>query len=598
MRCLEYPFDPAMILQKKRALRRELLAQDGLVPKRVAIVGGSTVGEIKNILELFLLNAGLRPEIYTGGYARYYEELTFDADGALAAFAPDVIYIHTSVHDLDGLPLQTDTPEQAEEKFAAACARWQGMWRAAQRFGCPIIQNNFELPDTRVMGSLDAVDPRGRVRFVRRMNAMLADWAAATPHFYLHDLCWLAASVGLDRWSSPAAWHAYRYALDVQYIPLLCHSVAGVIKSIFGKNKKGVVLDLDNTLWGGVIGDEGPEGVSLGDESPEGRAYTAFQRYLKELSGMGVLLNVSSKNEDAAARAGFGRPDSVLREEDFLCFRANWEPKPQNVAEIARQLNLLPDSLVFLDDNPAERALMRQSLPGVAVPELGSPEEYVRVLDRGGWFEPTALSADDRRRVEMYRQNRQRAEQAQSFADYGDYLRSLAMRCELEAFDAPHLERITQLINKTNQFNLTTRRYTAAETAACAQDPACLTLYGRLTDRFGDNGIVTAVIGRQTGGTLEIELWVMSCRVFQRGLEYAVFDRLVELCRARGVQTIVGRYRPTAKNLPAAGFYATIGFDKTSENPEETVFRYAVPERRAPLNTVIEVSPPAREPAR
>ena len=588
MRCFDYPFDPAFILQKKRALRRELLASEGLVPKKVAILSGSTVGEIKNILELFLLNAGIRPEFYVGGYALFYEELTFDADGALAAFAPDVIYVHTSARNLGNLPLQTDTPEQAEEKFAAECARWQGMWKAAARFGCPVVQNNFELPGLRVMGSMDAVDPHGRVRFVNRMNAMLADWAAATPNFYLHDLCWLSASVGVDSWCAPAAWYAYKYALDMQYIPLLCHSVANIIKSIFGKNKKGVVLDLDNTLWGGVIGDDGPEGVELGNETPTGMAYTAFQSYLKELSGMGVLLNVCSKNEEAAAKAGFERADSVLKADDFLCFKANWEPKSRNIDAIAREINILPDSLVFLDDNPAEREIVRQELPTVTVPELAAPEEYARVLDRGGWFEATAVSADDRRRGEMYRQNLQRAAARQSFGNYEDYLRSLEMRCELGPFDTPHAERITQLINKTNQFNLTTRRYTAAEVEALMNDPACVTLYGRLLDKFGDNGIVTALIGRQTGDALDIELWIMSCRTFKRNLEYALFDRLVDVCRERGIKTINGIYLPTAKNLLVADFYATIGFEKISGGETGSVFRYTVPAERTPLNTVME----------
>jgi len=589
LQCLEYPFDSAMILAKKRALRRELLGQEGLVPKRVAILSGSTVGEIKNILELFLLNAGIQPTFYVGDHARFYEDGMFDASGALAAFAPDVIYMHTSVRNLEHLPLQTDTPEEAERKFQTETKRWMGLWRALQRFGCPIIQNNFELPDVRVMGHLDAVDVHGHVRFVSLMNNMTSLWAAQMPNFYLHDLCWLSASVGLEKWCSPAAWYAYQYAQAVECIPLLCHSVANIIKSLFGKNKKGVALDLDNTLWGGVIGDDGAEGVALGEESPAGRAFSAFQRYLKELSGIGVLLNVASKNEDSAARSGFARPDSVLHTDDFICFKANWEPKPRNVAAIAKELNLLPESLVFLDDNPAERALMRRELPEVAAPELAAPEEYVRLLDRGGWFEPTAISDDDRKRAEMYRQNHQRAEAEASFSDYNEYLRSLAMRCELGAFDAPHLERITQLINKTNQFNLTARRYTAAETAACAADPACLTLYGRLSDRFGDNGIVTAVIGEIADDTLTIALWVMSCRVFQRGLEYAVFDRLCELCRARGLRTIRGIFCPTAKNLPAAGFYATMGFEKISETPEATVYRFSVPETQEPLNRVMEV---------
>ncbi|MBD5101276.1 MAG: HAD-IIIC family phosphatase [Subdoligranulum sp.] len=590
MRCLEYPFDSAMILQKKRALRRELLAQEGLVPKKIAILSGSTVGEIKNILELFLLNAGIQPTFYVGEYARFYEEGMFDPSGALAAFKPDVIYLHTSVHNLGNLPAQTDSPEQAEQKLRAETQRWMQLWRAMQRFGCPIIQNNFELPDVRVMGSLDAVDIRGRVRFVNRMNDMTALWAEKTPGFYMHDLCWLSASEGVGRWCSPAAWCAYQYALDVPYIPVLCHSLANIVKSIFGKNKKGVVLDLDNTLWGGVIGDDGAEGVALGEESPAGRAFTAFQRYLKELSGMGVLLNVSSKNEDAAARAGFARADSVLKTEDFLCFNANWDPKPRNVEAIAKTINILPESLVFLDDNPVERDLMRQTLPGVAAPELTAPEEYVRILDRGGWFEPTAISDDDRRRSEMYRQNAQRAAEVQSFENYDDYLRSLAMRGEFGAFDAAHLERITQLINKTNQFNMTTRRYTAAEIEALCADPAYLTLYGRLADKFGDNGIVTAMIGHQQGETLEIDLWIMSCRVFKRNLEQTLFDQIVAACKARGVKTIVGRFLPTAKNLPAKDFYASIGFARVSESETETVYRFELPAQYEPLNHVMEVT--------
>lgn len=231
---------------------------------------------------------------------------------------------------------------------------------------------------------------------------------------------------------------------------------------------------------------------------------------------------------------------------------------------------------------------MRQELPTVTVPELAAPEEYARVLDRGGWFEATAVSADDRRRGEMYRQNLQRAAARQSFGNYEDYLRSLEMCCELGPFDTPHAERITQLINKTNQFNLTTRRYTAAEVEALMNDPACVTLYGRLLDKFGDNGIVTALIGRQTGDALDIELWIMSCRTFKRNLEYALFDRLVDVCRERGIKTINGIYLPTAKNLLVADFYATIGFEKISGGETGSVFRYTVPAERTPLNTVME----------
>jgi FkbH-like protein len=376
--------------------------------------------------------------------------------------------------------------------------------------------------------------------------------------------------------------------MDTQYIPTLCHSVANIMKSLLGKNKKSVVLDLDNTLWGGIIGDDGPEGIVLGKETPTGMAYAEFQQYLKELSQLGVLLNVCSKNEDAIARQGFARADSVLKADDFLCFKANWEPKHMNIAAIAQELNILPDSLVFMDDNPAEREIVRRELPTVTVPELTAPEQYLYALDKAGYFEVTTLSADDKKRNEMYKQNLQRAAIQQSFGNYNDYLRSLEMHCEIGAFDAAHAERITQLINKTNQFNLTTRRYTAAEVESIMNDPNYITLYGRLVDKFGDNGIVTAIIAHKHGTEADIDLWIMSCRTFKRQLEHAMFDRLVAVCAAQGITRINGFYYPTAKNLLVSDFYATIGFDKTGEDEQGKTFAFTGFENYTPQCTVME----------
>lgn len=588
MRELEYPLDGAQILQKKRSLKRALLNKEGLVPKKIAILSGSTIGEIKNLMELFLLDAGIQPEFYVGGYALYYENLVFD-DGSLAAFAPDVIYLHTSAQNITEWPSQFDTPEAVEQKLARTYAHFEQAWKAAERFGCPVIQNNFEQPFYRLMGSMDAVDVHGRVHFVNRLNAMFAEHAAKTRNFYLHDLQYLAASVGLERWFSPTTWYAYKYAVDTPYLALLCHSVTRIIKSMFGKNPKGVVLDLDNTLWGGVIGDDGPEGIVLGKETPAGMAYSEFQSYLKELSGMGITLNVCSKNEEANALAGFARADSTLKREDFLCFKANWEPKHLNVAAIAKEINIGRDALVFLDDNPAEREIVRRELPEVNVPELLAPEQYISALDKAGYFEVTALSEDDRKRNEMYKQNLERAALEQSFGDYSDYLRSLSMRAELGSFDAQHAERITQLINKTNQFNLTTRRYTAAEVEALIGNPDYITLYGRLIDKFGDNGIVTVLIAQRHGEEADIDLWVMSCRTFKRHLEYTMFDRLVSECRRLGVKRIHGAYLPTAKNLLVSDFYATIGFEQTAaEESGRKDFAFTAFEGYKPLNEVMD----------
>lgn len=585
----DYPYDCDVILQKKRRLRRELLTQSGLIPKKIAILSGSTIGEIKPILELFLLHHGIQPEFYEGEYARYYENAVFD-DGSLRAFAPDIIYVHTTVQNLSGLPCPADSDVEAEEKLAAEVLRWQSFWDACCSMGAIVIQNNFEFPNVRVMGSFEAVDRRGAVRFVRRMNEALARYAEAHRGFLVNDINYLAAELGLDHWFSPTMWYAYQYALDLSAVPALCASIANIIKSLYGKNKKSIACDLDNTLWGGVIGDDGVQGIQLGEESPSGRAFTALQRYLKLVSQTGVLLNVNSKNEAEIAKSGFSRPESVLHEEDFICFTANWQPKDENLAQMASQLNLLPESFVFLDDNPAEREIVRRRFPQTAVPELTEPEHYVRTLARSGYFEVASLSADDKKRSEMYRENAQRAQAQAAFSDYSDYLRSLEMKAVIAPFDTAHAARITQLMNKTNQFNLTTRRYTDAEVSACMSDGNTLTLYASLADRFGDNGIVSALIGRVQDGILTIEEWVMSCRVFKRDLELAVFDALIAYCRTHNITSIEGDYLPTAKNAYVRTLYPTLGFSQTAESEEGTHYRFDIPAESAPLCSVIEVT--------
>lgn len=585
----DYPYDCDVILQKKRRLRRELLTQSGLIPKKIAILSGSTIGEIKPILELFLLHHGIQPEFYEGEYARYYENAVFD-DGSLRAFAPDIIYVHTTVQNLSGLPCPADSDVEAEEKLAAEVLRWQSFWDACCSMGAIVIQNNFEFPNVRVMGSFEAVDRRGAVRFVRRMNEALARYAEAHRGFLVNDINYLAAELGLDHWFSPTMWYAYQYALDLSAVPALCASIANIIKSLYGKNKKSIACDLDNTLWGGVIGDDGVQGIQLGEESPSGRAFTALQRYLKLVSQTGVLLNVNSKNEAEIAKSGFSRPESVLHEEDFICFTANWQPKDENLAQMASQLNLLPESFVFLDDNPAEREIVRRRFPQTAVPELTEPEHYVRTLARSGYFEVASLSADDKKRSEMYRENAQRAQAQAAFSDYSDYLRSLEMKAVIAPFDTAHAARITQLMNKTNQFNLTTRRYTDAEVSACMSDGNTLTLYASLADRFGDNGIVSALIGRVQDGILTIEEWVMSCRVFKRDLELAVFDALIAYCRTHNITSIEGDYLPTAKNAYVRTLYPTLGFSQTAESEEGTHYRFDILAESAPLCSVIEVT--------
>ena len=299
-----------------------------------------------------------------------------------------------------------------------------------------------------------------------------------------------------------------------------------------------------------------------------GQVFAEFQSYVKLLKDYGVMLNVASKNEEENALAGLNHPAGVLRPDDFLLIKANWEPKSINIEQIAKQLNILPDSLVFADDNPAEREIVRQQTAGVTAPEIGRPEDYIRVLDRGGYFEVTSLSDDDRKRNEMYQANLKREQQQASFADYAEYLRSLEMRGVIRAFEPVYMGRIAQLTNKSNQFNLTTQRFTQAQIEQMAADKKYITLYGKLEDKFGDNGVVSVVIAEKDGKSAHIRLWLMSCRVLKRDMELAMLDGLAGRCLAEGIETLYGYYYPTAKNNMVREFYGQLGFEKLAEDKE------------------------------
>lgn len=561
---LEYPFDSGFILRKKKALASQLREKDCRVTIKLAILGGSTTNHITDILELFLLDAGIRPELYQCEYGQFYEEVLYNNE-QLRAFAPDFIYLHTTEKNLLYPPAVSDTSEQVQDKLDAEFARYHSLWeRIAADYGCTVIQSNFDPPTYRLLGNRDSWDYRGRVNFTNRLNTLFGEYAAGHSSFFINDINYLAAREGLDAWSDPTAWHMYKYSPAPACIPALCHSIACIIKSVMGKNKKALVLDLDNTLWGGVVGDDGVEGIDIGMETPSGQVFYTFQSYLKELRSTGVMLNINSKNDLENAMAGLGHPSSALTPDDFIVIKANWSNKDKNIAEIAAELNIMPDSLVFIDDNPVERGIVSAMGAGIAVPEIGQPEDYIRVIDRSGFFETTNFSSDDLHRNEMYKANAVRAQLEQSVGSYDDYLRSLEMTAEIQYFKELYLPRIAQLTGKSNQFNLTTRRYTTAEIEAVTNDLWRVALYGSLADRFGDNGVVTVVIGVKEGRILDIELWIMSCRVLKRGMEDAMLDALVDAARTRGITTLRGHYYPTAKNGMVRDFYGNMGFSRIS----------------------------------
>ncbi len=578
MKELEYPFDSAALLKKRRSIKKSLLS-DGTVraEKRIAVLGGSTTGDIVSMLELFLLDAGISPVFYESEYNAYWQDAMFGND-QLDSFRPDLIYIHTSNRNITGMPDIKTTPAGADELLKSQTEHFTVMWeKLREKFGCVIIQNNFEMPLYRLLGNRDAYDHRGGVNFISRLNMKFYEYAQSHDNFYINDINYLSAGYGLEKWSAPLYWYMYKYALCTEAIPSLAFSVACIVKSVFGKNKKALALDLDNTLWGGVVGDDGVDNLQLGEETAVGQAYREFQLYLRKTRETGVMLTVCSKNDEENALAGLNHPDGLLRPKDFVCIKANWEPKDKNIADTAAELNILPESIVFIDDNPAERAIVSAQLPGVAVPEIGSVEDYIRTIDRSGFFEMTSFSEDDLKRNEMYIANAERARQQASFENYEDYLLSLEMTAEIRDFEPVYLQRITQLTNKSNQFNLTTRRYTQPEIEAVYAGTDHIRLFGRLTDKFGDNGVVSVVIAEQKGKEAHIDLWLMSCRVLKRDMEYAMLDVLVRKCCERGIESIFGYYYPTAKNKMVKELFRDFGFDKISEDDAgNTVWKLSV----------------------
>lgn len=408
----------------------------------------------------------------------------------------------------------------------------------------------------------------GGTNYVTKLNILFYEYASSHDNLYINDINYQSADFGLDKWYDPFAWYMYKYAVSLEAIPTLAFNVSNIIKAIYGKNKKALAIDLDNTMWGGIVGDDGVEGLSIGNETSKGQIYMEFQQYLKRIQKGGILLNIISKNEEENAKAGLNHPGMVLKPDDFISIKANWEPKSQNLVNMASELSLGVDAFVFVDDNPAEREIIRQQVPGVGIPELEKAERYIRAIDRAGYFEMTSFSADDVKRNEMYKENAQRANLQSKFSDYSEYLKSLEMVAEIRAFQPVYLDRLAQLTNKSNQFNLTTLRCTRDEIESMSNSDEYITLYGKLEDKFGDNGVVTVVIGKKNGEELDIILWLMSCRVLKRDMEFAMMDELASEAASAGLKTIKGHYYPTAKNGMVKEFYSTQGFEKISEDAD------------------------------
>lgn len=567
MDCFAYPLDTKFLLRKKNAIKKELTQQDkNWTEKRVAVLGGSTTNEVVDQIELALLYHGIKATFYQSEYGRYFEDAIFGNE-ELNKFSPDIIYIHTSWRNITSFPVMTDTVEQVSKLLMYEYEHYESMWKSLKRkFGCPIIQNNFDRPSYRLMGNRDIWDFRGKSNYISRLNQKFYDYAQSHSSFYINDIDYIAQDYGLSEWSNSLYWYMYKYAMCIDAIPYVAQSVANIIKSIYGKNKKLLALDLDNTLWGGIVGDDGIEGIKLGSEIPQGQAYYEFQKYCKELQQIGVVLAVDSKNDESNALDGISHPDGVLRQNDFVSIKANWNSKDQNLREIADELSLGLDSFVFVDDNPAEREIVSKQLPMVSVPEMNGAENYIKVIDHSGFFEATVISKEDMLKTSQYQAKTEARSAQGAYDNYEEYLSSLQMNAVITEFEPISIQRVAQLTNKSNQFNLTTLRCSEDDIRQMQESPNYICLCGRLIDKFADNGIVSVVAAEIINNSLHIRLWLMSCRVLKRGMEDFMMNTLMEKASGLGIKQVFGYYYPTNKNGMVKHFYKEMGFALKAED--------------------------------
>lgn len=526
-----------------------------IVAERVLLLGQCTTTWVGTALTAVAWGEGRALDVVEGTYDNVLQELL----GANPAIRPAAVVL---------LPwnkrLLASGSRSAAERVQDELDFWREAWRAVEtRLASRIVQVGYDTVSPGALGYGLGARGGGDVALVRAVNEGLRAALPAGAAFV--DLEAVAGEAGRRSFYDLRRYHWTKQPFSEQGVIRLAEHLSAALRAAIVGPRKVLVLDLDNTVWGGIVGEVGPLGITIG-EGPDGEAFTAFQRHVKRLSERGIVLAVSSKNNDADAREPFRtNPEMVLSLDDFAQFEANWEPKAVSLRRIAKTLQLGLDSFVFFDDNPAEREHIRQALPDVAVVEVPEdPAEYVRALDQELWFEAVGLTDEDRIRSEQYRSEARRRDEESSYESVDAYLASLEMVADVRPIDDADMDRVVQLIGKTNQFNLTTRRHGAAQVRQMLAEAGAVGLTLRVADRFGDHGLVAVAIARMEPAerTACIDTWLMSCRVIGRTVEEFFFNQLVDAVRGSGARRLKGEFIPTAKNGLVSDLYDRLGFER------------------------------------
>lgn len=558
-----------MLSRKIEAIRSEGRSLSPLAGFRLGVLASATFDLIADILPAAAARHGVALEVSLAPYNQVIQQ-ALDPSSAVYRSRPDAVLVAID-HRWLGLDRPRLEPGEADKAVTEAISRIRMVSGALRDNGTAPMISLIAQPPEMLFGHTDR-RIRGTARaMIDAVNVGIVDLVGELGGYTL-DVAALAETVGTQNWFSPSQWNLFKLPFAGEFGPIYADAVGRIAGAIRGKSRKCLVLDLDNTLWGGVVGDDGVENLKIGQGSPEGEAHLAVQQLALDLRGRGVILAVCSKNNEETARRPFRElPDMQVKESDIAVFQANWIDKASNLEAIAKALNIGIDALVLLDDNPAERAQARAALPMVAVPELpADPSLFAPYLAAAGLFEAVSFSAEDLTRAASYAAEARRAEVFASKRNLGDYLSDLGMVLTCTPFDAVGRQRIAQLINKSNQFNLTTRRYTESEVAAIEADPDTFTLQCRLRDKFGDFGMISVVICRTTTWrdrpAWDIDSWLMSCRVLGRKVEESVLSETVLAAKTAGIDMLIGKYVPTPKNGMVEEHYAKLGFTSAGKD--------------------------------
>lgn len=529
---------------------------------KLAVLGNAATQFLATAIEGNAKLERINLEVFDADYNQIVFQL-MDPQSEVYAFQPDFILLYEATDKLYEEFLDEDST--GKRTFAdRAMERITGFWDMVSRNGnTKVLQCNFTEISDRAFGSYSCKTDVSFTFQIRKLNYLLQQAMAGHAFVYPVDLLSIQLQLGADKWHNSALYYDTKFACDMNALPYFSKCVVDVLKAMKGQVKKCVVLDLDNTLWGGVIGDCGIGGIEIG-ELGKGHAFADFQRWLKQLKERGILLAICSKNDENKAKEPFEKHEEmILKLSDISMFVANWNDKATNIRLIQESLNIGIDSIVFIDDNAFERNLVRELIPEITVPELPEdPADYLDFLQAENLFETISYSDEDRERTSQYQAEFKRKDMQSMAASLEDYLKGLKMIGEMEKFEPDKFARIAQLTQRSNQFNLRTIRYTEDDIKRISEDDKYITAYCTLRDRFGDHGLVSVLIlEKRSDVEAFIDTWLMSCRVLKRGMEEFIINSLVDLVRKSGFERITGEYIQTAKNSMVSDIYPRMGFE-------------------------------------